>query len=359
MQLNDRKRFLQAQVTQLLPGAPGRPAGLATRAAKYMRRYQPVMVLLGVMASQMLTAAPLPFKPGSGGTFNQLIAMLPEHFPVEQIRSYPLQLAASGEPADVYYPAPRTVSRRVYVDRFPLVVMLQGALVDKEYYSQFAQGVARFGFVVVVPNHTSSMLGGAALFTEASVIRDVLETMRTQDAAADSPVFRIIDTQRMGLAGHSFGGVTGLLAAANVCGFPFCNAANGFQRPAELQAAVLVGTYLGMDVDTSGIPVALLAGDQEATLPRIRETLENLEPPRALMLVRGANHFGLCDTGAPPGAQINPDESPQALPQAITAAQFARWTGLFLRAHLHRDPAARKQVYRSGGDDAVEIIATP
>jgi dienelactone hydrolase len=237
--------------------------------------------------------------------------------------------------------------------------MLQGALVDKEYYSQFAQGVARFGFVVVVPNHVSSVLAGAALYTEASVISDVLETMRAEDAAADSPVYRVIDTRRMGLAGHSFGGVAGLLAAANVCAFPFCNTATGFQRPAELQAAVLVGTYLGLDVDTTGIPIALLGGDQDVGLPQFRETLENLEPPRALIVVHGANHFGLCDTGTPPGARINPDEPAQAIPQAITAAQFAQWAGLFLRAHLMRDPLARKRIYRAGADDIVEIVATP
>jgi dienelactone hydrolase len=324
-----------------------------------MRNYQIIISLLAVMACQVVHAAQAPAAARSSSAFNWPMPALPKRFPVEQIRSYPLRLAASGELADVYYPAPRRVSRRLHRDSFPLIVMLQGALVDKEYYSQFAQGVARFGFVVVVPNHSSSVLSGAALFTEASVITDVLATMQAQDAIADSPVYKIIDTSRMGLAGHSFGGVTGLLAAANVCTFPFCNTTTGFQRPAELQAAALTGTYLGIDVDTTGVPIALLGGDQDIGLPQFRETLENLEPPRALIVVPGANHFGLCDTGAPPGAQINPAESPQELPQAITAAQFAHWTGLFLRAHLHRDPVAQRLIYRSRGDEAVEIIATP
>ena len=53
-------------------------------------------------------------------------------FPAEQIGSYPLILAASGNEADVYFPQLTTERQLRYVDQFPVVLMSQGAMVDKE-----------------------------------------------------------------------------------------------------------------------------------------------------------------------------------------------------------------------------------
>jgi len=281
-------------------------------------------------------------------------------FPTRHIKSYSQIITGSGEAADIYFPAPPLKNQTPSADRFPLILMMQGALVDKEYYSQFAQGVARHGFVVVVPNQASSVFGGQALFAELRTINEVLQHMRMEAAATDSPVYGVVDTSRMGLAGHSFGGAASLFAMAQVCSFPFCDPATGFMKPPELQAAALAGTHAPyFDFDTSGVAVALLAGEDEANLQPVKDTFENLEAPRALMVVRGANHFGLSDVGAPPGAVINPEETPQELPQAITAAQFSHWAGLFLRAHLQLDWHAWRQIYSSDGDAAVEVTGTP
>jgi hypothetical protein len=56
-------------------------------------------------------------------------------------------------------------------------------------------------------------------------------------------------------------------------------------------------------------------------------TYNVLENPRAMIVVHGANHFGLADIGEPPGAQLDPEEEIQSIPQSITATRFAYWTG--------------------------------
>lgn len=280
-------------------------------------------------------------------------------FAARQIASVRQQIPASGDETDVYFPAVNAGKNRVRGNRFPLVIFLQGALVDKKYYSRFAQELASHGFVVAVPNHPRSSFGGD-LYTEMQVIIDVLEHERAENDRTDSPLYGIIDTNRVGLGGHSFGAATGLFAIANFCTFPFCEPDTGFVLPTEIKAAALVAGNSGtLDLDTSSVPTALLIGELDTGLAATRATYETLELPRALIEVRDANHFGLNDIDQPPGSQERPGEASQTTPQSITATNFAYWSGVFLRAHLLRERRAWKAVYGSEGDEtaAVEGIA--
>jgi predicted dienelactone hydrolase len=53
--------------------------------------------------------------------------------------------------ADIYYPILSSTDSNQ--NSLPIALFLQGALVDKSDYSTFANTVARYGFVVIVPNH--------------------------------------------------------------------------------------------------------------------------------------------------------------------------------------------------------------
>lgn len=303
--------------------------------------------------------------PGGGpwaksGTPGWRGAAWPRLIPVRRIGSDDQVITGSGDPADVYYPEPLPGKRSAHIDRYPLVVFLQGALVDKEYYTQYALELARYGFVVVVPNHISSILGGSGYFAEMKVITDVLEHMRLEDASPDSPVYQIVDTSRMGLGGHSFGGATALFAIAGICTFPFCRPSEGYQIPPEVKAAALSGTNSqSFTVDTTGTPVALISGDEERSIDDAMRTYQTLALPRAFVTVHGTNHFGLNDISEPPGAQTDRGEPEQIIPQSLTATRFARWAGLFLRAHMLHDPIAWRIVYRSGGDENVTVVGEP
>ena len=100
-------------------------------------------------------------------------------------------IAASGDPADVYYPAPPDLAPGAYA--FPVAVLLQGAKVDKQHYAGFAATAARYGFVVAVPNHESTTLLGRGLYAEQSEPSDVLAQLRAENDDPASPLHGIIE----------------------------------------------------------------------------------------------------------------------------------------------------------------------
>ncbi len=263
----------------------------------------------------------------------------------------------AGDQADVYYP---TTRRPLPADSLPVVSLTQGALVDKSLYSEYATQLSRFGFVVVVPNHYASLFPGAPpqLFTNQMVIHDVLALMAREDADASSPLHEVVDTSRLGLTGHSFGGAAALFAVEGSCKPPFCF---GFFPPLpQLKGAALWGTHtvqngMTLPVDTSKAPVALLQGEldnpNEAGL-----TYEQLEKPRALILFEGMNHYGITNINNPPGAK--PDPSAPTVEQEQGIKRLARWTGLYLRATVHNDPRAARIIYESGGNRGGSVTVT-
>lgn len=275
--------------------------------------------------------------------------------------TYTTTVAASGDAADVYYPK---LSGRLATlpIRFPVVVLLQGAFVDKHYYAKDASAVARYGFIVIVPNHSAQLGPTTALLPAESVINDGFAQVKADGADPTTAIYRRVDDRRLGLLGHSLGGVAALDAIAGVCQLPLC--AGAFTRPPELAAAALYGTndvdpnthQLGL-VDTSAVPTALVQGsvDGNATPADAAKTYAVMSAPRALITIFGANHFGITDVDAPAGAI--PDGSPQTIDQATANQRISEWSALFLRAHLYDDPTAIWYIYaaRGSADGTVSV----
>lgn len=270
-------------------------------------------------------------------------------------------IAASGDPTDVYYPAPPDLGTGDYA--FPIALMLQGAKVDKQHYASFAGEIARYGFVVVVPNHASFSVTGSGLYMETKVVAQVYEHMQTEQTGS-SPVAGKLDLGTMVLLGHSYGGVVGLQAIQNQCQFPFC--VGGFQRPAALAAGAFFGTNLKPPfgsipaVSNDGLPIALVQGDADgkAAIADTQETYEKVQdPPKAFVVVHGANHYGICNTDNPSGADA--DGNTPSLDQQVAVATAARWSALFLRAHVLEDAAAADYIHATGDalDDNVTVAS--
>ncbi len=110
--------------------------------------------------------------------------------------SYRTTITANGDPADVYYPNPPELKPGRY--SFPIALLLQGANVDKAFYSHFARIVATYGFVVVVPNHFTSVLGMKGLIAQMEQVNDVLAHMVLENSNNTSPVIGILDTKKLG-----------------------------------------------------------------------------------------------------------------------------------------------------------------
>ena len=262
--------------------------------------------------------------------------------------------AGAGDPADVYYPDPPDLRTGGYA--FPTVLLLQGAKVARRFYGGVAAGVAAYGFIVVVPDHTSNNIGGPGLYAELGEIAAASAQMKIEAMSATAPVRGVVDTTRMALMGHSYGGASGLSGMANMCfpPIPLCT----FQRPPELVAGAFYGTNLATPVlgvpalDTGGLPVLLVQGDRDGkALPAdALKTYDQIQKrPKAILTLLGANHFGVTDVDNPVGA--DPEVNAQTLDHAIGVASIARWTGLFLAAFLHGDAAARAALRSAGALD--------
>ena len=260
----------------------------------------------------------------------------------------------AGDPADVYYPDPPDL--RTFGYSFPVVLLLQGAKVARGFYGGVAAGVAAYGFIVVVPDHTSNNIGGPGLYAELSEIAAAGVQMKSEAMSATAPVRGVVDTTRVALMGHSYGGASGLSGMANMCfpPIPLC----AFQRPPELAAGAFYGTNLATPVlgvpalDTGGLPVLLVQGDRDgkALLADALKTYDQIQKrPKAVLTLLGANHYGVTDVDNPAGA--DPEVNAQTLDHAEGVASTARWIGIFLAAFLNGDAAARGALRTAGAHD--------
>ncbi len=270
----------------------------------------------------------------------------------EAVGHYETVISSSGDPADVYHPDPPDLTTGGHA--FPIALLLQGANVARQNYQLFATAVASHGFVVVVPDHETISMAGPGLFAEPDEIQDVLAHMREQYESPSSPVHTALDVDTIVVLGHSYGGACGMNSLRSVCEMPFC--IGTWSRPAELKAGAFWGTNLAVplvgtvpDIDNAGLPVILMQGtlDSMATPTDGRNTYDKIQdPPRAYVEVSGANHYGVCNVNNPPGAEA--DDVAPFLAQAVAIETIARWSALFLRAHLLGDEDAWRAVHVCG-----------
>ena len=258
---------------------------------------------------------------------------------------------------DIYYPQSSNPN-----DTFPLAIMLQGALVDKTDYSSFASQVASYGFLVAVPNHRRIISDDIppGLFPTQEVINDVLAFMEKQNLNNDSPLEGKIDVDNIGLLGHSFGGSVGLAGIQGNCLPVICT--TEFSRPEAVKAGIFYGTRLGGQdqsspvppILNSKIPTGLIGGtlDGVISVNKVIETYEQIQdPPKIVVSVGGANHYGITNNDS------FRDPTRSTLDQEIATETIARWSGLFLRAHILEDRQAFDYVY-SIGDIEDENVTT-
>lgn len=274
--------------------------------------------------------------------------------------------AIGADEADIYYPVS---SPNTPADSLPVVLLLQGALVDKADYTNFASHVAEYGFAVIVPNHIRTAIDprtGQAFtgfFSEQQQVNDVLAYAAAANTNSASPLANLLNPNKLGLIGHSRGGAVGLSAIQGIC-FPLL-CTGTFSRPPELMAGVFYGStfrdprFGGIipPIENDGIPVALIAGDRDGVVGNfaaVEETYEQIqEPPKVLVTVQGANHYGITNTD-----NLRDPVRP-TLDQDIATETIARWTGLFLRASLLNDVDALDYIYTQGDglDKNVSVIS--
>ncbi len=274
----------------------------------------------------------------------------------EQIGKYQTTISTNDDPADIYYPVTSEPNN------FPIALILQGALIDKTDYSNFASILASYGFVVIVPNHFKSLpeFGVEGFLAEISQIEDTLTYVKTENANSSSPLAGILAPEKLALLGHSQGGAVGLSAIANYCIPSLCD--REFALPKEIVAGVFYGTYLQdyktkefLTIKNDSIPLGLIQGSRDgvSTPQEIRKSYQLIQDsPKALITVKGANHYGITNEDS------SRDPLRPNLDQNIANETIARWSGLFLRANIFNQSDAFNYVYKTGNarDKNVSVI---
>jgi dienelactone hydrolase len=268
-----------------------------------------------------------------------------------------------ADATDIYYPITNNS------EPLPVALFLQGALVDKSDYSNFASTVARYGFVVVVPQHIRTAISPTGpvtgLIAEQQQVNDVLEFVAAVDSDPRSPVANLVDPNTLVLLGHSFGGAVGLAAIQDICVPALCT--EQFNRPNELKGGAfygtnfLIGTGQISAIDNDGIPIALVQGnlDGVAAPDNALSTYSQIQdPPKAFITVNGANHYGITNEDNLIRESIRP-----TLEQSVATETIARWSALFLRGTVLNDTEALNYVFNTGdaldGNVTVKSLAKP
>ncbi len=321
-----------------------------------------------IIALSISLLAPLQITPVPLESWAATIPFSPDPLAAKADR---LTTAIGRDPTDIYFPIP--LNSNPHQELLPIALLLQGANVDKSSYSLFASILARHGFLVVVPNHLRKFppipgLGKDILLPDQHQISDVLAYMNMENSDHSSPLFGAIDLDKLVVIGHSMGGLAGLNAIQDQCSLPLCF--GDFTRPAALVGGVFYGTNLkghfGMKIHpiaNAGIPTALIQGtldgasnleDTEATYQQIQDS------PKAFITIVGANHYGITNTNNPvnpPGLPlIQADPIAPTLDQETAIEDIARWSALFIRAHVMHDRGALDYLQNSAQQSDGSVI---
>jgi hypothetical protein len=183
--------------------------------------------------------------------------------------------------------------------------------------------------------------------------------MTAADANPASPLYRIVDTNNLGVSGHSFGGAAALYTVEGSCAPPFCF--GFFVRPPQLKAAAVYGVNtvnpagVLLDVNTSAAPVALLQGavDGRATPAKAAQTFGLMETPKGLVTFDGLNHWGIADVQNPAGN--TPDPNAQTRPQEWGISKTAKYAQIVFDAYLKGDSGALEKLRLQQSETGVTV----
>ena len=216
--------------------------------------------------------------------------------------------AAEGRPerpdrtieATVLYPAEGTtgggvVENATAAERggpFPLVVLGHGLGGNVEYLTPLAAEWAAAGYVVALPRFplthagTPGGIDGADVQNQPADVAVVIDEMLAASAGSEAPLAALVDPDRIGVAGHSNGGITTLGAVANSC----C-------RDERIRSAlVLSGTpapFADGAYDFDDIPPIMFVhgvNDQAVAYNETVETFNRAATPKALLTLERADH---------------------------------------------------------------------
>jgi hypothetical protein len=198
--------------------------------------------------------------------------------------------------------------------KWPIVVMANGTGVLATRYIPIFEHLASWGFVVVGNQDGSSWFGNSTSTT--------LDWILAQNTDAESPFFEKIDTEAIGLAGHSQGGVATFYAATQFDNAKYykaiCSMSGNFPDFARsIQAPVfMMGGTNGLDAKVIDGMNECFGGidSQPVVMGILKDTDHSVVLPRGdaymtawfLFYLQGDKQAGKCFYGDDAEILINP-----------------------------------------------------
>lgn len=215
---------------------------------------------------------------------------------------------------------------------YPLVLFSHGLCGIPTQSKFLTPLLASWGFVVVAPPHPgNTLLDVPACASAANILASlqerpqdvifVLDQMLAADQDSGSPFFGALDETRIGMTGHSFGGLTTYLVAG---ADPRIDVAVPM-APATLAASVLP------------VPSLMVLATEDGVVDNVasRAAYARSVTPKMLVEIEHAGHYAFSDF-CRPGSDCNP---PTTLTTAEANAAALRWVVPFLKARLAGDAA--------------------
>jgi predicted dienelactone hydrolase len=183
----------------------------------------------------------------------------------------------------------------------PIIMFSHGSGGTTWQSTFYTTHLASYGFVVVAPPHPGNTAADCLPCVDAEGLIDsflnrpadmtfVLESMLKLNADPTSLFYQALDGNRVGISGHSFGGLDVVRMAAEGSGTPFA---------AALAMAPAGGVTVPAIAGSVDIPLMLMGGERDKACPvEIQrdyfETLQGNEPRYLVVFPRGA-HLAYAD----------------------------------------------------------------
>jgi predicted dienelactone hydrolase len=180
---------------------------------------------------------------------------------------------------------------------YPLLVFAHGLGSSRNLSTSFTRHLASHGYVVAAPDFpesTTNAPGGAwlgGLNSQPGDVSFVIDSLLDANGAEGGLLAGAVDTERIGLTGHSWGAQTTLLTIF------------GDQRDERIDAAVPIspaGCLLTREaVGDSATPILVIGGSQDLLFRpvNVRRAYDLANSPRYLANLIGANHSNFADIG--------------------------------------------------------------
>ena len=235
-------------------------------------------------------------------------------------------------PTSVWYPArPDGTADRSHAP-YPLILFSHGSGGSRDLYTFITAHLAAHGFVVAACDHQGNV--GLEQFVPSEPymaikrpedISFILDRLLDSAESGDQLLSGLFDPEKVGAAGHSFGGYTTLVLAGaslkvdefhQMCNEPNPSTGCGFiDFPAQItemadhriKAGVALAPGLNEvwgenmhGVGTVAVPVMIMGGTTDILVPR--QKLEELYPalppnPKFFVQIIGGGHTGFTDSG--------------------------------------------------------------